>query len=891
MNPEQGQALSDEPALRDELERRLADAERHLDAFKDLLRVSEERRRDERQTFEELRHQRALLEAEIANERELLRAQLAEERELFRADMTDERERLRSEAEARERAHAIQEEEQFLRFKAAVDVAMQREDALARVQLDAAQRLTQVDGLLSTLENRLTSNKGLRALATAQREIATIIEDLRRGTPRPSLGKAPGSTRAPLPYDPNRILPGRPPSDIFGVTAPNGTALLPSDAPAVSVDIVVCVHNALEDVMRCLASLERHTDARHGVIVVDDGSDDACAIALQEFTARHPNWTLIRNEEPAGYTRAANQGLRQSEAELVVLLNSDTIVTPHWVERLLECAQSDPAIGIVGPLSNAASYQSVPAIVGPDGDWSINPLPPEWEIDQVGAAVALVSRRSFPRVPFVNGFCLAIKRDVIDAIGYFDEAAFPTGYGEENDYCLRAADAGFALAIADHAYVHHAKSRSYSHERRRDLGKEGRQALLQKYDVARVKAAEARLRADPDLARMRQALAARLTEPPPVVDAPSVLFLLPVSGGGGGAHSIVQEAAGMRRLGARARVAVQARHLQLYRRSYPALEDADDVFIGYDSLYELGAYAADFSVVVATIHTSVPDLAMIAAAHPTTLPAYYVQDYEPYFFPAGSPERDEAAASYTLLPNALHFAKTQWLCDLISELHGVEVHKVSPSLDHTVYYPPPAERQNERVRIAAMIRPRSARRGAPRTMAVLRQLVAEFGKAVDVHIFGCVKADIEAAGLPTDFRYKNHGILKREQVADQLRKADIFLDLSDYQAFGRTGLEAMACGCAVVVPALGGTSEYAVHGENALIVDTSSLDACFAAARELVDDVSLRARLERAGLAKASEYSIECAARSEVELFRSMRPNRQRSAVTISTLEREDAYV
>jgi GT2 family glycosyltransferase len=661
----------------------------------------------------------------------------------------------------------------------------------------------------------------------------------------------------------------------------NGSANVSGAERPETVEIVICVHNALDDVKRCLTSVARHTNAQHRVIVVDDGSDDECASYLRSFSEQRPHFTLLRNEEPSGYTKAANQGLRQTFADLVVLLNSDTIVTSHWLERLVECAGSDPKIGIVGPLSNAASYQSVPERANPNGDWALNPPPPGWNVDQVAAVVALSSDRAFPRVPFVNGFCFAVKRAVIDAIGDFDEDAFPNGFGEENDYCLRADDAGFSLAIADHAYVYHAKSRSYSHERRRDLGKEGRNALLEKYEKERVVAGEARLREEPALARMRQSLAERLKEDPPPVDAPSVLFLLPVSGGGGGAHSIVQEVSGMRRLGVEAQVAVRARHLPYYLNNYRSLSDAERVFFGYSAPDELQAHAARFSVVVATIYTSVPLLGAIADLYPWMIPAYYVQDYEPFFYAEGSPEWEAAARSYTDVPGAVLFAKTQWLCDTVSSLHGIPVHKVSPSLDHAVYYPPPAGRQNQhgRVRVAAMIRPRSKRRGAPRTMEVLQKLVAEFGKGVDVRIFGCAESDPDTVQLLKDFRfkYKNHGILKREEVAEVLRGADIFLDLSDYQAFGRTGLEAMACGCAVVVPALGGTSEYAVHRENALVVDTSDIASCYEAVRELVADSDLRSRLRLAGEVKTAEFSIESAARSEVELFRQFRAARERA--------------
>jgi GT2 family glycosyltransferase len=229
-----------------------------------------------------------------------------------------------------------------------------------------------------------------------------------------------------------------------------------------SINVVVCIHDALDDVCRCLASLVLHTDARHRLILVDDGSARPCRDEVFSFARTHSQCTLIRNDQARGYTKAANQGLRASNAELVVLLNSDTIVTPMWLERLAECAASDPKIGVVGPLSNAAGYQSIPLRFDEDGGWALNPLPPGWGPDQVAAVLASIAPRAFPRVTFVNGFCFGIKRVVIDSIGYLDEAGFPDAYGEEDDYCLRAAAAGFELAVADHAYVYHAGSRSYA---------------------------------------------------------------------------------------------------------------------------------------------------------------------------------------------------------------------------------------------------------------------------------------------------------------------------------------------------------------------------------------------------------------------------------------------
>jgi GT2 family glycosyltransferase/glycosyltransferase involved in cell wall biosynthesis/SAM-dependent methyltransferase len=763
----------------------------------------------------------------------------------------------------------------------ALETSRQEADAIrqelidARRDVDALQRDVDIAGRRQA-EARRELGDALRRVAAAEAGRRAI------GGPAgaSSLAADPGGTTGPSapPDAANSNGNGRSVDPITTLVALNGadqsSTLLPD---AIPTDIVVCVHNALDDVTPCLAALDRYTGPDHRLILVDDGSDPVCRDFLAAFARSHPACVLERNDQSVGYTRAANQGLRRATKQFVVLLNSDTLVTPRWLDRLWECAASDPKIGIVGPLANAASYQSVPERVGPSGDWALNPLPSAWGPDHVAEAVALISTRAFPRVPFLNGFCLAIKRAVIDTIGYFDEQTFPEGYGEENDYCLRACAAGFDLAVADHAYVYHAKSRSFTHQRRKDLSRDGRAGLETKHGRDALSSREALIRDEPALATLRRRLAAHLKETSPLpapipAGALRVLFLLPVRGGGGGAHSIAQEARGLRLLGVDAQVAINRKHVPLYRESYPALSRVPNLFHPYASVEDLAADAAGFDVVVGTIFTSISLLETIVARHPSVVPAYYVQDYEPWFFPEGAPDRAVALSSYTLLPRTILFAKTRWLCDMVRTLHDVEMHKVSPSLDHDVYFPAlDAPASDGPVRVAAMIRPATPRRGAPRTMGVLQRLHRDFAERVDIHIFGCEDGDIAKYGLESDFAFTNHGSIIREDVAQLLRDADVFLDLSDYQAFGRTALEAMACGCAVVVPARGGADEYAVHGQNALLVDTDSYKACLKSARMLVTDADLRRQLRQAAIATADEYSIHRAALSERSLFESVR--------------------
>lgn len=273
------------------------------------------------------------------------------------------------------------------------------------------------------------------------------------------------------------------------------------------VDIVICVHNALQDVKRCLDSVVAKTQYNYRIILVNDGSDQDTTDYLRRFSKQQKNCDLLENKNPLRYTFAANQGMRHSVAPIVVMLNSDTVVSENWLTLLMEALHSGPKVGLAGPLSNAASWQSVPKIFdGNTGDWAVNYLPRGYDIEKYAKLIHRISEKHFPKVDFLNGFCLAIKREVIKEIGYFDEIAFPKGYGEENDYCLRARAAGFDLAIADHAYVYHAKSRSYKHAKRKELSLNSSIGLIKKHGAKRVKQGLESTRHHPTLVQLRMRL-------------------------------------------------------------------------------------------------------------------------------------------------------------------------------------------------------------------------------------------------------------------------------------------------------------------------------------------------------------------------------------------------
>lgn len=636
-------------------------------------------------------------------------------------------------------------------------------------------------------------------------------------------------------------------------------------AKDVSIDIVVPVFNALDDVKSCLSSLELNADGLNiKIVVVNDGSDVETTNWLRSHCGNNCLYILIEHEKNFGYTKAINSGLRATKGDFIVTQNSDTVVTAGWLNGLIRCFQSDPTIGIVGPLSNAASWQNVPNLRDEFGGFAVNSLPADFSAEDMAKIVRNVSLREYPRVPFVNGFCFMIKREVIAKIGYMDEENFPIGYGEENDFCIRAMDAGFSLAIADDVYVFHAKSKSFGHERRKSLSEQGSRNLINKHSIEKInsKIEELKKNIKLDGIRLRLQENFELKNNFELSDL-SLLFVLPVAGDGGGIHSIIQEVGAMRDMGVTAKVATSISNREKYLSNYPGVSNIDEFFDFYSDIKSLLKISNSYDCIIATTYSSVKYVRTIKEHNNNHIFCYYIQDYEPLFFEEGSDKYVEAFESYTLVEGMICFAKTNWIIDKVNSLHHVLVHKVSPSIDHDVYCPLPKLRSNV-VNLSAMIRPSTPRRGADRTLRLLARLKEQFKDKIQINIFGCDNLSLKKS---TDFGvnlFKNHGVLKREGVADVLKNSDIFIDLSDYQAFGRTALEAMACGATVVITKFGGVDEFMVHHENGILVDPFNEEDAFIQVSALLTSSGLLNRFRLNAIQTASNFTIKKSAISEL---------------------------
>jgi GT2 family glycosyltransferase len=141
-------------------------------------------------------------------------------------------------------------------------------------------------------------------------------------------------------------------------------------------------------------------------------------------------------------------------------------------------------------------------------------------VAEMAELVGRLSQRDFPEAPLLNGFCTLMRRSVLEEVEFLDEVAFPVGYGEENDLCIRVAQAGYKLAIADHVYVYHVKSATFGTKGRNQLSKKGTASFVSKHPSIDLKELQQMLAGVPPLIELRRALRQHLHVAEPVSSRP-----------------------------------------------------------------------------------------------------------------------------------------------------------------------------------------------------------------------------------------------------------------------------------------------------------------------------------------------------------------------------------
>ncbi len=226
------------------------------------------------------------------------------------------------------------------------------------------------------------------------------------------------------------------------------------------IDVIIPVYKGLEQTRRCVESvLANRQRAAFAPIVVDDASPEPEITSYLDALARDGRVELVRNERNLGFVHSVNRGMGLHPDRDVVLLNSDAEVANDWLDRLRAAGYAHDKVATATPFSNNATICSYPFEGWHEG------LPGTLGLAELDRLFARTNAGLTVDIPTAVGFCMFIRRACLAEIGAFDAGRFGRGYGEENDFCMRAGKAGWRHVLAGDVFVFHEGGVSFSDER------------------------------------------------------------------------------------------------------------------------------------------------------------------------------------------------------------------------------------------------------------------------------------------------------------------------------------------------------------------------------------------------------------------------------------------
>lgn len=225
------------------------------------------------------------------------------------------------------------------------------------------------------------------------------------------------------------------------------------------VDVIVPVYAGLEETQECIESALATLPHWAQLVVINDASPEPELTQWLRERAATSRFTLLENEQNLGFVATVNRGMKLNPKRDVLLLNSDVEVANDWLERIREAAYSRGRVGSITPFSNNATICSFPNFC------EDNELFMGMNVQQLDDQFATYgTENNLVEVPTGVGFCMYIRRDCLNEVGYFDVETFGRGYGEENDWCQRAAKAGWPNFHQLNVFVYHKGGVSFAGE-------------------------------------------------------------------------------------------------------------------------------------------------------------------------------------------------------------------------------------------------------------------------------------------------------------------------------------------------------------------------------------------------------------------------------------------
>jgi GT2 family glycosyltransferase len=223
---------------------------------------------------------------------------------------------------------------------------------------------------------------------------------------------------------------------------------------AIGLTIVIVSHNTQLELESCLRSLQQHPPGlTHEIVVVDNASKDG---SVQAVHAQWPHVRVIALDRNVGFAAANNRGIRETTGELILLLNSDTVVPEGAIDRLVAALHELPRAGVVGPRivdANGRTELSFGRMITPFAELRQKALV------RFGSAARIDAMTSHTReVDWVTAACLLVRRRDAEAAGLLDERFFM--YCEDVDFCASIRARGGVVYFTPSSQIVHLRGRS-----------------------------------------------------------------------------------------------------------------------------------------------------------------------------------------------------------------------------------------------------------------------------------------------------------------------------------------------------------------------------------------------------------------------------------------------
>jgi GT2 family glycosyltransferase len=244
--------------------------------------------------------------------------------------------------------------------------------------------------------------------------------------------------------------------------------VIDSAPPTVSnlVKIILPVYDGFDETLRCMLSLfksKENNKTQFEVIIIDDHGPNPSISPMLKKVAERPDVTLITNPQNFGFVRSVNKALCLASGFDVVLLNADAVVNGNWLDRIKTAAYSQDNIASVTPFSNNATICSYP-------DPALeNSMPTDLSLEEIDQLCATINPAAVVEIPSGVGFCMYMRAAAISEVGLLDADKFGKGYGEENDWCVRARDIGWKHLHACDTFVEHIGGVSFGKDKKSKL--------------------------------------------------------------------------------------------------------------------------------------------------------------------------------------------------------------------------------------------------------------------------------------------------------------------------------------------------------------------------------------------------------------------------------------